>query len=139
LRKAGIILTGIFFSLSVLFFACSEEKDTPPDKIQQKDTIETKKQPDTVSVEELFKLMDEPGYIALDVRNSVDYETKNVPNSLNLQFNSALFKENIQTLDNDMTYLIVSNSDEESGKAAEVLKSAGFKTILVKNGKDAFK
>lgn len=127
-------------SLAVLFFSCSENEDTTPEvNVQKQDTVETKKQPDTVNVDELMKLMEEPGFVALDVRNSDDYETKNVPNSLNLNFNSGLFKENIQHLDKDMTYLVVSNSDEESGKAAEVLKSTGFKTILVKNGKDAFK
>ncbi|HLT25029.1 MAG TPA: rhodanese-like domain-containing protein [Ignavibacteria bacterium] len=140
MKQNGIILSGLSISLAVLFFSCSENENTTPElNVQKQDTVETKKQPDTVSVDELMKLMEEPGYVALDVRNSVAYETKNVPNSLNLNFKSALFKENILHLDKDMTYLVVSDSDEESGKAAEVLKSTGFKTIFVKNGEDAFK
>lgn len=142
MRPDKIILNAIFIFAAVLFYACTDEKDVSqetPNDSPKPDTLEIKKQPDTIGVDELIKLMDEPGYVALDVRNSVDYETKNVPNSLNLNFNSGLFEENIQTLDKDMTYLVVSNSDEESGKASEVLRSTGFKTIFVKNGKNAFK
>lgn len=142
MKQGRIILNALIIFATVLFCACSEEKDVlqeTPNDLPKPDTLEIKKHPDTISVDELVKLMEEPGYVALDVRNSVDYETKNVPNSLNLNFNSGLFEENIQTLDKDMTYLVVSNSDEESGKASEVLRSTGFKTIFVKNGKDAFK
>ena len=136
------ILYALCFSQVILLLSCGDKKEDIPENINnevKKDSATVNKIPDTVSVSEMKTLMEQPGMIVLDVRSSADYDKKNTGNTLNLDYNSEQFEENITFLDKEMTYLVLSDSDEESANAVAKLRSKGYKSSLIKNGMDALK
>lgn len=114
--------------------SCEEGEDDLESEFTDEDSTETETIPDTISVSELEEMMDLPGYIALDVRTPAEYEEISIPNSLNVDFNSGDFEENLKLLYKDHTYLVHCRTDVRSGKAVNILKKNGYKAIVVKGG-----
>ena len=126
----------------IFLLSCGDKKEDIPENINNevnKDSAEVNKIPDTVSVSEMKTLIEQPGIVVLDVRSSADYDEKSSDNTLNLNYNSDQFEENITFLDKEMTYLVLSDSDEKSANAVAKLRSKGYKSSLIKNGMDALK
>lgn len=124
---------------ALLFISCGDdEKQVESNNLQQSDTL-ANIPPDTVSVNEMERLMNEPGYIVLDVRTPEEHEAENIENTLNVNFESGEFAENIQMLDKDKTYLIYCKTDIRSGLAKEIMDKMKFKTIVVKGGIEEWK
>jgi rhodanese-related sulfurtransferase len=141
LLKKAIFL--IYFSQVYVLVSCGDNEDNKIEDTQKNevktDSSAVNKTPDTVSVSEIKVLMEQPGIIVLDVRASGDYDKNSIDNTLNLDYNSDQFEENITFLDKEMTYLVLSDSDEKSGNAVAKLKSKGYNSSLIMNGADALK
>ncbi len=137
-----MIRTGIYaFLITAAIFSVScgkDDKKVDNINIKQTDTL-ANIPPDTVSVNEMERLMNEPGYIVLDVRTSEEHEAEQIGNTLNIDFESGEFAENIQMLDKDKTYLIYCKTDIRSGLAKEIMDKMEFKTIVVKGGIEEWK
>lgn len=138
LRQRVIYL--IYFLLFALFLSCGDSNEDTNVEIKPDGNIEEpKKQPDTISVLEMKTMMNEPGNIILDIRTMDEYDKVNIKNTLNLDYNSDLFEENITFLDKQMTYLVLSDSNEKSGNAVTKLRAKGYNSILIKDGIEALK
>lgn len=136
------ILYALYFSQVIFLLSCGDKKDDISENINnevKKDSAEVNKTPDTVSVSDMKVMMEQPGIIVLDVRASDEYDKKSIDNTLNLDYNSNQFEENITFLDKEMTYLVLSDSDEKSAGAVAKLRSRGYKSSFIKNGTDALK
>lgn len=141
LLKRAIFL--ICFSQVYVLISCGDNEDNKIEGTQKNevktDSAAVNKTPDTVSAAEMKVMMEQPGIIVLDVRASGDYDKNNIDNTLNLDYNSDQFEENITFLDKEMTYLILSDSNEKSGNAVAKLRSKGYNSSLILNGADALK
>jgi len=90
---------------------------------------------DTISVEEFYKMMDQPNTVILDVRTPEEFNKSHVQNAININFHDSInFKSNIQKLDKNMTYLIYCRTDRRSGKTFNLMKENNFKSFYILKG-----
>jgi phage shock protein E len=64
--------------------------------------------------------------IALDVRTEGEYKSGKIDKAINIDYNAPDFKEQLQKLDKNNTYLVYCRSGARSNAAMEIMKSEGF-------------
>jgi len=67
--------------------------------------------------------------IILDVRTPEEYNTNHFPNSLNLDFHSPTFSEQLAKLDKTKTYLVHCRSGGRSTKSIEIMLQLHFRYL----------
>lgn len=78
--------------------------------------------------------------VLLDVRTPEEFNAGNIPNSVNLDFNSGEFDTMIQDLDKEKTYYVYCKSGNRSTQATVKMQDAGFKNVVnLKDGYSAYK
>ena len=91
-----------------------------------------------ISVEEADKLInerkDDPNLIILDVRTPDEYKTGHIKNSLNINFKSNNFKEEVDKLGKNNTYLVHCRSGKRSSKAIEIMRELNFREVYNMGG-----
>lgn len=91
-----------------------------------------------ISSQEAYELikknLNNNNFIIIDVRTFKEYVTGHIERSKMIDFNSQTFKNELQNLDKDKTYLIYCRSGNRSGKALLLMKEMGFKRVYEING-----
>lgn len=86
-----------------------------------------------VTAEEAFNLIraneGNPAFIILDVRTPQEFNEGHIANALMIDFNSESFKEEINKLDKDKTYLVYCRTGNRSRGAVELMTELGFTKI----------
>jgi rhodanese-related sulfurtransferase len=67
--------------------------------------------------------------VILDVRTLQEYRSGHLNGSINLDFRSASFADELEVLDRDNAYLVYCRTGVRSGRAATLMKSLGFREI----------
>lgn len=67
--------------------------------------------------------------LVVDVRTPEEFSEGHLDGAVNSDFRSGAFAKEIQTWNKDKTYYLYCASGNRSGKAAELMKEAGFKHI----------
>ncbi|MBF9252744.1 rhodanese-like domain-containing protein [Pontibacter sp. 172403-2] len=67
--------------------------------------------------------------VLLDVRTPEEYATGHLENARNVDYRGGAFAEEMKNWDKNKVYYLYCASGNRSGKAAELLKEAGFKHI----------
>ena len=67
--------------------------------------------------------------IILDVRTKEEYSESKIPGSLNLDYYSENFKDNLDKLNKNLNYYIYCRSGNRSGKTVIILRDKGFKNV----------
>lgn len=70
----------------------------------------------------------------LDVRTDQEYRFGHLSGSINLDFRSALFADELARLDRNKPYLIYCRTGVRSGRTASFMKSLGFREIYDMSG-----
>ncbi|MFT4550497.1 MAG: rhodanese-related sulfurtransferase [Verrucomicrobiales bacterium] len=81
---------------------------------------------------EFFKL--QRPLVVLDVRTPGEFAAGHLKGAVNLDFNSAAFKEELAALDPEKTYLMHCQSGGRSGKAKAAFTELGFKYLYHLDG-----
>ena len=79
-------------------------------------------------------ISENPDYIILDVRTPVEFKHSHIKNAININYYSFSFKESLEQLDKDKTYLVHCQSGVRSGKTMPMMISAGFKNLIHMDG-----
>jgi len=91
-----------------------------------------------ISVLEANKLIEEnienTKFIILDVRTGEEYKAGHIENSINIDYNSPKFKENISNLDKEKIYLTYCRSGRRSSNSAVIMEELGFENIYMIEG-----
>jgi len=88
-----------------------------------------------VNASDAAKLINEnPDYIILDVRTPLEYKYSQIENAININYYSLSFKESLEQLDKNKTYIVHCHSGVRSGKTLPIMLSAGFKHIIHMDG-----
>ena len=91
-----------------------------------------------ISVQEANKLIEEnnenPEFVILDVRTIEEHETGHIPDSVNIDYKSSKFRDQISELDKEKIYLTYCRSGRRSAKSAETMKELGFENIYMIDG-----
>ena len=67
--------------------------------------------------------------IILDVRTKEECSESKIPGSLNIDYYSENFKDNLDSLDKNLNYYIYCRSGNRSGKTVIILRDKGFKNV----------
>jgi len=81
-----------------------------------------------------FKSKIDAGATLLDVRTPDEYASGHIENSINVDIKNPSFEENIAMLDKTRTYAVYCASGVRSGKAADLMKEQGFKSVYTLEG-----
>ncbi len=91
-----------------------------------------------ISVQEANELIEEnnenPEFVILDVRTIEEYGAGHIPDSVNINYKSSKFRDQISELDKEKIYLTYCRSGGRSTKSAEIMKEVGFENIYMIDG-----
>lgn len=68
-------------------------------------------------------------FVVLDVRTWKEFADGHIENTVNIDFYSATFRDDINKLDKNKTYLIYCLSGGRSGNALKIMKELGFQEV----------
>jgi len=93
---------------------------------------------ETVSPQEAFDLIqenqDSPDFVILDVRRAGEYAQGHIEAAINMDFYSPTFRDELDALDKEKTYLIYCRSGGRSGQALGIMDELGFLEIYDLSG-----
>ena len=69
------------------------------------------------------------GFVILDVRTPEEYEGGRIEGSENIDYYGDDFRERIEALDKDQTYLVYCASGNRSGRALKLMSDLGFERV----------
>ena len=111
----GVILTG----------GCVSTETVPPN--QETQIIEN------ITPEEAYILIqenkDNPNFVILDVRTPEEFLGEYIENAVNLDYYSDTFRNDLDKLDKNKTYLIYCRSGRRSGNALNIMKELDFREV----------
>ncbi|MFC1939447.1 rhodanese-like domain-containing protein [Chloroflexota bacterium] len=91
-----------------------------------------------VSAQEAFTLIEDnqnnPDFIIIDVRTPQEFADGHVEKANNLDFNSETFRDDLNKLDKDKTYLIYCRSGNRSRNALNIMRELDFGKIYHMSG-----
>lgn len=114
---ALFIMFNILFFTSDYCFAC--EKSLIEEKSQIIDTISLNEWKNKISSD----------VIILDIRTLQEFNSGNIDNSINIDFYSPNFKEELSKLDKNKTYLIYCRSGNRGNQALKIFEELGFREV----------
>jgi len=106
---------------------------TNPKQSELKDNVSNIMAETVTAATFLAKNIDEER-IVIDVRTPEEYATGHMPNSKNINFYSANFMQEINTLDKDKKYSVYCRSGNRSGQALALMESLGFENVIDLDG-----
>jgi rhodanese-related sulfurtransferase len=72
--------------------------------------------------------------VILDVRTPQEYTSGHLRDAINIDFNSKVFKDEINQLDRDITYIVYCRTGLRSAAAQIAMEEAGFKNAINMTG-----
>ncbi|MBA7649849.1 Thiosulfate sulfurtransferase GlpE [subsurface metagenome] len=75
-----------------------------------------------------------PDFVILDVRTPEEFADGHIENTINIDFYSDTFQDELDNLDKNKTYLIYCRSGGRSGKALNIMAELNFKEVYNVSG-----
>jgi len=69
---------------------------------------------------------DNPDFVIIDVRTPAEFDSGHIENAINLDYNSETFRDELNNLDKDKTYLVYCGSGGRSAGALDIMEKLGF-------------
>lgn len=86
-----------------------------------------------VSAQQTFDLINEnmgnSDFIILDIRTLSEYEQAHIQNAVQIDFYSETFRQDLDRLDKNKTYLLYCRSGNRSGQAIPIMQELGFTSV----------
>jgi len=118
-RLAILALLAILIGLSAVIGGCAGGSPTADTQIIE-----------NISTQEAYVLIqenkDNQHFIILDVRTPEEYASGHLENTINLDYYSATFRDEINQFDKKGTYLVYCRSGRRSEGAVNIMKELGF-------------
>lgn len=73
-------------------------------------------------------------FVILDVRTPEEFADGHIENAINIDFNSGQFREDINKLNKDDTYLVYCRSGIRSDNARDIMEEIGFSNVYNMTG-----
>ena len=129
-----ITITLITASLILLLPYPQYTKAYESENVEQKDAQVVEHVNPTDAHILIEKNRDNPDFIILDVRTSEEYSDGHIENSLNIDYKSESFKEEVGKLGKSKTYLVHCRSGRRSEAASKIMEETGFLNIYQLEG-----
>lgn len=101
---------------------------------QSKSTTKVSEGIISVNAQEFKKLLKEKVGVLIDVRTGREFEAGHIEDAKLITVTDASFTKRIESLDKDVPVMVYCRSGARSMKAAQILKSKGFRTIYNLSG-----
>lgn len=88
----------------------------------------------SLSVNEFAQKIADPSITLLDVRTPAEFASGHIAGAINIDFESGVFKQEVQALDKSKTYALYCRSGNRSGQATSIMAKDGFDSIFNLNG-----
>ncbi len=72
---------------------------------------------------------DNPDFVIIDVRTPEEFAEEHIENAININFYSETFRDELNNLDKDKTYLLHCRSGGRSGKALNIMAELNFREV----------
>ncbi len=93
---------------------------------------------ENITPEETYILIqgnkDNPNFVILDVRTPEEFLGEHIENAVNLDYYSDTFRNDLNKLDKNKTYLIYCRSGSRSENALNIMKELDFKEVYNMSG-----
>jgi len=126
-RKLILLLSVSLVIAVVLTTGCVEEQTAFPDQQAPIQIIED------ITPQEALALIENnrnnPEFVIIDVRTPEEFAEGHIENAVNIDFYSETFRDDLDTLDKDKTYLIYCRSGRRSGLSIPLMKELDFMEI----------
>jgi len=122
----SILVTNISDQLNINFkIAFAEDKNAQINS--QSKTIES------ISTESGYEMIRKnagnPEFEILDVRTPGEYADGHINNALNLDFTATSFRDSLEKLDRNKTYMVYCRTGNRSSQAVNIMDELGFKKV----------
>ncbi len=118
----GVVVTG----------GCAGGETAPPNQETPAQIIEN------ITPQEAFTLIQDnqnnPDFAILDVRTPEEFTQGYIGNAINLDYYSETFRDELNKLDKNKTYLIYCRSGNRSGKALDIMEELNFREVYNMSG-----
>jgi len=123
MRKMISIDLIICIVLAIFFFSPLNSQS------EQTQTNDDTQKIKNITIEEAQTLIEKnkDNLIILDVRTSEEYSREHIEDAINIDFYSETFREDLNKLDKDKTYIVHCQIGGRSAKALNTMKELGFK------------
>ncbi len=86
-----------------------------------------------ITPQEAFTLIQDnqnnPDFVIIDVRTPQEFVAEHIENATNMDFYSEAFRDTLNTLDKNKTYLIYCRSGGRSGSALDIMAELNFREV----------
>ena len=86
---------------------------------------------ENVTPQEAFALIqgnqNNPDFVILDVRTPQEFAEENIENAINIDYYSETFRDELNQLDKNKTYLVYCRSGRRSGNALDIMAELNFR------------
>ena len=84
-----------------------------------------------ITPQEAFTLIeknqDDPDFAIIDVRTPAEFDEEHIENAINIDFYSELFRDTLNILDKNKTYLVYCRMGGRSRSALDIMRELDFK------------
>jgi rhodanese-related sulfurtransferase len=87
-----------------------------------------------VGPDEFYSLSEDDNNILIDIRTPDEYNSGHLKNAINIDYYAQTFKNELNKLDKDNTYLIYCRSGNRTETAMQIMKGLGFNSVYVLEG-----
>ena len=91
-----------------------------------------------ITPQETFTLIlenqDNPDFVIIDVRTPEEFAEGHIEDAINLDYYSETFRDELNTLDKNKTYLIYCRSGKRSGDALDIITELNFGEVYNMSG-----
>jgi len=87
-----------------------------------------------VNSDELLEFIDINNAVLIDVRTNDEYSSGYIENSLNIDYLSIDFNQNVEELDKNTPIVLYCRSGKRSSRSANILSKLGFKEVYNLHG-----
>ncbi|MDQ6985757.1 MAG: rhodanese-like domain-containing protein [Candidatus Dojkabacteria bacterium] len=127
------IFTAIFGTIIVVgFFIIMNSNDKCAN--DSEGNTESIAQFQTVNASDFQKEIVEQDAVILDIRTKDEYDLGRISNSINIDYYSPRFRNELEKLDKDAEYKIYCNSGNRSKTALDIMKELGFTNVTELKG-----
>ena len=127
-----VLLAGLVIGSIAVSGCAQSEVDTPPAQGTLTRIIED------ITAEAAFDLIqengDNPDFVILDVRTPGEFADGHIEKAVNIDFYAATFRDDVNKLAKDKTYLIYCRSGNRSGQALDIMDELAFQKVYNLSG-----
>jgi len=129
-KSVVLALLSMLVGLSVLLGGCAAITGEAPQ-------VETQIIKD-ITVQDAHALIQgnrgNPGFVIIDVRTQEEYASGHIADSVNLDYNSETFRDEVGELERSRKYLVYCRTGRRSAGAVNVMKELGFREVYNMTG-----